>query len=105
MGSKKQRGITFLEYTRRVLNSVGLDGDFFANHVNLLNRQKLMEWKNSGRLETMLNKGQITNDKELDEALELDRNLRLVIKTKSEHIDSRKQLRSMIKTYEKLKWS
>lgn len=56
-------------------------------------------------LKSILKAGKLTNELDLERALILDRKLRLLVKEDSELLESRKQLRSIIKQYEKTNWS
>ena len=49
--------------------------------------------------------GKLTNELDLERALILDRKLRLLLKDHPEFTESRKKLRSIIKSYEEAHWS
>jgi len=56
-------------------------------------------------LKQVLKKGFISDEMEFERALILERKLRLLIESQPELSESRKQLRSIIKDYEKQNWS
>ena len=53
----------------------------------------------------IIQKGSISNELELEQALIIDRKLRLLAKENPELVESRNQLRALIKEYEKTNWS
>ncbi len=56
-------------------------------------------------LREILKKGVLNDELDLERALILDRKLRLLVKANPELAAERKQLRSIIKSYEKINWS
>jgi predicted XRE-type DNA-binding protein len=56
-------------------------------------------------LRDILKKGQLADELDLERAFILDRKLRLLVKDHPELAEERKQLRLMIKSYEKIHWS
>ena len=56
-------------------------------------------------LKDILKKGYLTDELDLERALILDKKLRLLVKEFPEFIEDRKQLRQIIKAYEKIHWS
>jgi transcriptional regulator with XRE-family HTH domain len=56
-------------------------------------------------LKNILKAGKLMDELELERALILDRKLRLIVIEHPELSDSRKKLRAIIKSYEKLNWS
>lgn len=56
-------------------------------------------------LRSILKKGFLSNELELEQALILDRKLRLLVKEHPELLQERKQLRSIIRNYEELNWN
>lgn len=61
--------------------------------------------KEQADLRIILKKGILSDELELERALIMDRKLRLMVKENPELVESRKQLRSIIKAYENLNWS
>ena len=61
--------------------------------------------KTQSDLRSILKKGLLSDELELEQALILDRKLRLLIKEHPELVEERKQLRSIIKNYEALNWN
>ncbi len=56
-------------------------------------------------LKNILKAGKISNELDLERALILDRKLRLLVKDNPELLESRKKLRTIIKSYEHSNWS
>lgn len=56
-------------------------------------------------LNTLLQKGYITDELELERAFILENKLRLLAKNQPEYIESRKKIRQIIKEYEQNNWS
>ncbi len=56
-------------------------------------------------LRSILKKGFLSNELELEQALILDRKLHLLIKENPELVQGRKQLRKIIRNYEELNWN
>ncbi len=56
-------------------------------------------------LNTLLQKGYITDELELERAFILENKLRLLVKNQPEYIESRKKIRQIIKEYEQNNWS
>lgn len=56
-------------------------------------------------LKDILKKGYLTDELDLERALILDKRLRLLVKEFPEFLEDRKQLRQIIKAYEKINWS
>ena len=61
--------------------------------------------KEQADLNKILKTGKLTNELDLERALILDRKLRLHVKDHPELTESRKKLRSIIKSYEEVHWS
>jgi transcriptional regulator with XRE-family HTH domain len=60
--------------------------------------------KTHSGLQAILKRGKLSNELDLERALQLDRKLRLMVREHPELIEARKQLRLIIKDYENSNW-